>query len=485
MDFLKAGVSIVGGIIPSIIKASSSYYQSMKKDKEYINTIKNLQGKEETEKIGNRILSSIEPILIESDFISKEIDKNYNLRELPFFVKYIYKINEMELRIKNRIGEIIKNYNFENVEHFNILFLGDNNDSKNSLINSISPIIELYDLKEEKKSEENEKCVSNNGKDLRLLDYKEKEINIENIKKLIEEESYNNNQNNFIHCIWYLLEDGEIEEKKNIAKLVEYFDDILPIIVIIDNIKVKEELENQIKEKPKNFYIFLLKSDKKEDNIKENMKTNVEELVDISKRKIQSALKSPCFYTYILKNINKNENNKLFSEIKKIIEERVNCFLSGNKIKNIHLLNHQIIKIIIKKLLNIKKIDLTAKRILNNLFQKFENIVLTEAQYYFDKAFGNCNYDELFKFIEPLENKDNQDDIDVYKEFAILTNIFSNNVELKSKLKILFIDIVVKSSSYYIDCKITEEIIKSLNESFNSKIKDFSEDIKNKLNLNS
>ena len=518
MDFLETGVSILTGILPSAIKAVSIYYQSKKKDENNINTIQSLQGKEETEKIEDYLLSSIEKILIESNFISKEIDQNYDdLREFPFFAKYIYSINQMDTIIKNRIGEIITNYHFENITHCNILFLGVSNNNKNSLISSI---VDLYDLKEESpiKSEENEKCVSYTKKDLRLLNYIEKEINIENIKQLIEEESYNNNQNNFIHCIWYLLKGEQIEkkEKENIAKLIEYFDDILPIIVIFkqnfyssDDIEAKEEIANQINEKfikTKKINIFELESDndstlvlqKNNDNIKSNMKISAKELVNFSKSIIELSLRSPRFYSYILKNIYKNENNKIFSEIKKIIEERVNCFLPGNKIQNMHLLNKQIIRIIIKKLYNIEKIDATGKQLVYNLFQRLENFILTKSKDYFDKAFGNCDYYELFNFIQNLGNKDNRDDIDVDNEIAKFTKkkssdkkndkknkISKENEELEDKIKTLFIDIIVKRSSYYLDCKIAEELIKILNESFSSKINDFNEDIRNKLNLNS
>ena len=280
----------------------------------------------------------------------------------------------MDTIIKNRIRENITNYHFENNTRINILFLGVSNNNKNSLISSI---VDLFDLKEESpiKSEENEKCVSYNGKDLRLLNYKEKEINIENIKQLIEKELYNINQNNFINCIWYLLKVDQIEkkEKENIVKLIEYFDDILPIIVIFkqnfyssDDIDPKEEIANQINVnliQTKKINIFELESDndstiilqKNRDNILSNMKIKAKELVNFSKSKIQSSLRSPCFYSYILKNINKNENNKIFSEIKKIIEERVNCFLPCNKIQNMHLLNIQIIRIIIKKIIQYRE----------------------------------------------------------------------------------------------------------------------------------
>ena len=88
MDFLETGVSILTGILPSAIKAVSIYYQSKKKDENNINTIKKLEGKEETEIIEDYLLSSIEKELIESNFISKEMDQNYDdLRELPFFAK--------------------------------------------------------------------------------------------------------------------------------------------------------------------------------------------------------------------------------------------------------------------------------------------------------------------------------------------------------------------------------------------------------------
>ena len=88
MNLLETGVSILTGILPSAIKAVSIYYQSKKKDENNINTIKKLEGKEETEIIEDYLLSSIEKELIESNFISKEMDQNYDdLRELPFFAK--------------------------------------------------------------------------------------------------------------------------------------------------------------------------------------------------------------------------------------------------------------------------------------------------------------------------------------------------------------------------------------------------------------
>ena len=119
----------------------------------------------------------------------------------------------------------------------------------------------------------------------------------------------------------------------------------------------------------------------------------------------------------------------------------------------------------------------------NDLFQKLENYILTKSKDYFDKAFGNCDYYQLFNFIQNLGNKDNRDGINEVNEIAKFMKKKSS--ELEDKIKYLFIDIVVKSSSYYINCKIAEELIKILNESFSCKINDFTEDIRNKLNLNS
>ena len=518
---IGAGASIISGILPSAIQTVSKYFKVKKKDSSNLKTQKSFEDIEQIRIIEDQLLLSIEQCLNESNYVFKEIVQDYDLKQLISPAKYIFTQNynkDMNTSVKNKIEEIINNYHFEKIAHFNILLLGDNPINNNSLIKSMT---ELYNLKNEprinsEKCEESEKFISYKGKDLWLMDYKEKDnkqINIEKIKQLIDEETYDNKQDKFIHCIWYFLKEEQLlkSDEENIKKLIEYFGNILPIIVLFkenfyssdDSEDIIEEIKKQINEgvgEDKEIDIFKLSSDndstiilKKEDRNNFGIKGEIKNLVNISKKRVEISLNSSRFYSYILTNIYKNENNKIYSKIKISIEERTNFFLSGNTINNMHLLNKQIINKIIKKLLNIQKIDSKAKKMIKDLFIDFEKFLLNKCKNHFVNAFGNCNYNEILKFIQNLDEKEEKDDLEIEKEilkFLKKPNVdkkndkkdkVANETQLIDKIDIVYKNIVIKHSSYFIDSKLIEELIKLLNESFSNQIKDFNTIIKNKL----
>ena len=521
----NASSTILNGILPSALNTVFHYFKNKEKDTCHVRAKNKLE--EKIKVIEEQLLSSIEETMIRKNFVFNEIIKGYDLKELYRLSNYIFTNNNLSIRVKNSIEEIINNYHIKKFGHFNILLVG-NNYNNNSLIKSIS---DLYNIKEEEIPIKSEKYKNNGiyasyiGKEIRILNYKEKDLEkikvdnenelkkdnqntyVDNMKQFIDEELMNNNQDMHIHCIWYYLKEDEINDNeiKNIKELIKYFKDILPIIILFkqtfyssdDSIDPSEEIKNEIKEE---ITVFKLSSKKDIENyIKSSnveifdIKSEIDNLINISKDKNQLYLNSSNYFSYILKNIYKYENNKKYEKIKTKIREKTNCFLPGNTIQNLNILNKQIINNSLTQLLNIKSLDSFSKEKINELLKNFEKFISEKCNNHFINEFGNCNYDDLFQYIENLEENKNENDIDIEKKILTFTKKSNDNEkknkmvkeeELKNKIKNIYILNIIKDSSYFIDCKLIEELIKLLNESFNNQINDFSELIKNKIKNN-
>ena len=517
--------SLVNSLFSSVTKTFSSNSKDKEKYEKYIETMNKI--KEDQKAFEKELLNFAETKISDSNFVYNEILSHYNLDFLLSTINKFFEKQKMDLEIKNKIEERIKNYKFsENLNHFNILILGRAGIGKSTLINSI---LELEDTPEAAPTGigkavtwgEPKGYISKTKKGLRLWDSQgiDKEKNdiskvVQTVKKLIDDASINNNPDKFIHCIWYCVtgERFEESERESLIKLMKiYDDDTLPIVIVYteayneeDADAVSDEIKNVLKEKiNKDKEINICKIVAKNKEIKFGKETyiiekqGIKELMDISLQKIILAVNSACFYSFKnkLKNDNEVEINKLNSDLKKMIEKRTNLFQSGNKISNIEKLNKQIVNKIIDALFNPKAIAKEEKELILSIFKNFKEFIFKECTKQFPEFLGNCS-SELFinykKENREKSSEENEEEINIIKNINFNMNFILNEQnkkinnknnrsgvedELITKVKEKYIDLIIKNSSLFIDNKINDELSKLMIDSFNNKINDYNEEI--------
>ena len=523
------GSSFINSLLTTATKTVGTYFKDKKEDEKYIKIIKKIEdNKKEFE---NNLISYAESKMSKSNFIHDEILSKFDSNLIISTAQQIFEKMNKELKIKNEINELIKNYKFsENLQHFNILILGRAGIGKSTLINSI---LELEGTPEAAQTGigkavtygEPKGYTSDKKKGLRLWDSQgiDKEKNdianvVRTVEKIINEASINNNPDKFIHCIWYCVSGQRFEEseRESLIELMKiYDDDSLPIIVVYteaysgDDVKaVSDEIREILKEKINKIKeINICQIVAKDKELKFGNKSfviekfGITQLLDISLQKIIKAVNSACFFSFKnkLKSDNESEINKKKSDLIKIIEKRTNDFQTGNKISNIELLNRQIYNKIINYLLGTEKPNKDINNLMTNLFKKYQSFITEESNNQFPLFLGNST-SELF-ILYKNDNKEkgneeqNEDEINIAKELNKNMNFFLDmkntdknkkkkdrsgiEDELVKKVSDSYKDYILKKASVFIDEKIAEEISKLIIESFNRQINDFNEVIEN------
>ena len=527
---LGLGGTLIKDLLNIASKTYIQYSKDKKNDDKYRNIIKRLE--ENKKDLEKELLSYIETKISTSSFISDEILSKYNTELLLSTTKLIFEKQKMDIEIKNKIEENIKNYKFsENLNHFNILILGRAGIGKSTLINSI---LELEGTPDAAKTGigkavtygEPKGYTSNTKKGLRIWDSqgidKEKyhiSKAVESVKNLINEASVNNDPDKFIHCIWYCVtgERFEESERESLIELMKiYDDDTLPIIIVYteayneeDADAVSDEIRNVLREKiSKNKEINICQVVAKDKEIKmggKNIiieKTGIKKLMDISLQKIILAVNSACFYSFKnkLKKENENEINKKSIDLKNMVENRTNNFEPGNKITNICQLNNLIVINIIKKLLNTKEIIKEVKTAILTLLKNYQELILEECYNNLPKFLGNSSAELIMNYKNDMKekNKDGEDNDDLNIKNEISQNMMNHILnqqkkdeknkknerngfedDLIIKIQNIYRDYVIKKASSFIDNKINEELSKLIIESYNKQINEFNDIIQN------
>ena len=537
-EIFNFGANLIGDIFFEAISTVSSYYKDKKNDLKYQKLIEKLEtGRKDLEK---KLLSLAEKKISSNAFIQNEIISKYKTESLISTVNSIFSELNIQNKIKSEIEQSISTYEFtEKLNHFNILILGRAGIGKTTLINSIlqfegTPNELITGEGVSKTLGEPKGYTSDKIKGLRLWDSQgidKEKYNIpkvvEDVKKLINEASINNDPDKFIHCIWYCISGDRFEnsECESISELMGIYDDeTLPIIIVYTEAyseEITEEVCEQVKiileqktDKKKIKEINIMPIVAKEKEIKMgNITTKIEKfginsLIDISMKKISLAINSACFFSF--KNKLKKDFEKKINDKKNIITNNIiktiNEFVSGNKISNIISLNSPIIKNkVLNKILETSLND-KSKIYLSKLLKEFQKFI-DEACFnsfapFLSKCFSECIMEYKNENSENDEdNNDNNDEFNLVEKINkntldYLLNYKNKKLNNKKKDKIstgpqedniyekirkILLDNIVKETSKFIDVKICEEFCKLMIDTYFNMINNYDEVIQNKV----
>ena len=278
------------------------------------------------------------------------------------------KIDDLELKYLNDITELIQEEKYEHIysqwfeiilnkineklfssclNHLNVYVIGKTGVGKSTLINSILKLKENEKAKEslvEPCTKETRQYASDEIPWLRLFDSRgieSKDFTVSealNIaKKKIDESLKKEDPDNQIHVVWYCLTGTRLEECE-IEALIElkkvYEDKNLPIIIVYtqaylkNRVKIMKEL---IIEKVKNIknlnFIDIIAKKYEEEDLKREAR-GLDELIELTKNKIQDAIHSALFSSFkkILRKefemITKNTLQKMQSSLPEKITQK-------------------------------------------------------------------------------------------------------------------------------------------------------------------
>ena len=535
-EIFNVGSSFIKDIFLGAISTASSYYKDKNNDLKYKKLIEKLEtDRKELEK---KFVIFTEKKISTSKDIQNKILPKYNTDLIISTVKSVYDEFNISESIKKEIESNINNNQFsEKLNHFNILILGRAGIGKTTLINSIlefegTPQELLTGEGTSKTMGEPKGYTSEKVKGLRLWDsqgidkenYSIPKV-VEDVKKLINEASINNDPDKFIHCIWYCVGGNRFEksESESISELMNIYDDnTLPIVIVYTEAydeesteeacdEVKKVLEKKIdKNKIKEINIIPIVAKKNEIKVG-NICTTIDKfgikpLLDISIKKIMQAVNSACFFSFKNK-IKKDYEKKIENKKNEIINknnQKVDSFTSVNKISDITSLNSQIIQYYIIQKIFEKQINKKIKSQVTNLLNDFQKLILSECNKNLPHFFSVCMSESIMEYKnENMEKKeeDKEDDINMKNEIDKYTlNFILNKKKEKGNEKKMNIKVgggqtdsiseriqksymthLIKTVSKYIDNKITEEIGKILIENFNEIINNYDEVIQNKV----
>ena len=530
-EVFNAGGNFLKDLFLGVYEVASDYYKEKNKDAKYVKLIEKFE--KDRKNLENKFLEFTKKRISTSTEFQNRILPRYNLEVLQTSIKSIF--NEMNISnsIKQEIESNINTSEFsEKLNHFNILILGRAGIGKTTLINSIlefegTPNELLTGEGTSKTMGEPKGYTSEKVKGLRLWDSQgidKEKYNIpkvvEDVKKLINEASINNDPDKFIHCIWYCISGYRFEksESESISELMNIYDDnTLPIIIVYTEAydeetyekvcdEVKKVLNDKIdKNKIKEINTIPVVAKKKEIKVGKIStiieKFGIKPLMDISVKKIILAVNSACFFSFKNK-LKKDYEKKIEKKREDIIKNtnsQINSFTSGGKISNITLLNRPIIQNnIIPKLLQ-EKINNNGKQKVQDILKNFQKFIEDECIKNLPHFFSVCLSESLMEYKKEnfeVKEEDNEDDLDLKNEINKYTmNILDKRNEKQKNLKFggsqedpiyqqihkSYLDHIIKTASKFIDNKITEEISKLMIKTFNETINNYDEVIQNKV----
>ena len=530
-EVFNAGGNFLKDLFLGVYEVASDYYKEKNKDAKYVKLIEKFE--KDRKNLENKFLEFTKKRISTSTEFQNRILPRYNLEVLQTSIKSIF--NEMNISnsIKQEIESNINTSEFsEKLNHFNILILGRAGIGKTTLINSIlefegTPNELLTGEGTSKTMGEPKGYTSEKVKGLRLWDSQgidKEKYNIpkvvEDVKKLINEASINNDPDKFIHCIWYCISGYRFEksESESISELMNIYDDnTLPIIIVYTEAydeetyekvcdEVKKVLNDKIdKNKIKEINTIPVVAKKKEIKVGKIStiieKFGIKPLMDISVKKIILAVNSACFFSFKNK-LKKDYEKKIEKKREDIIKNtnsQINSFTSGRKISDITLFNRQIIQNnIIPKLLQ-EKINNNGKQKVQDILKNFQKFIEDECIKNLPHFFSVCLSESLMEYKKEnfeVKEEDNEDDLDLKNEINKYTmNILDKRKEKQKNLKFggsqedpiyqqihkSYLDHIIKTASKFIDNKITEEISKLMIKTFNETINNYDEVIQNKV----
>ena len=539
-DIFDAGSGFIGNIFSEAYMTFISYYKEKNQDSKYQKLIEKLKnGRKELE---NRLLAFTEKRIKTSTYIQDKILPKYNKDLLISSIKSIYNEVNTENSLKKEIESYLSQNDFsEKLYHFNILILGRAGIGKTTLINSLlefegTPNELLTGEGTSKTMGAPKGYTSEKVKGLRLWDsqgidkekYSIPKV-VEDVKKLINEASINNDPDKFIHCIWYCISGNrfEVSERESISELMSIYDDnTLPIIIVYTEAyseEITEEVCNEVKkvleektnkDKIKEINIVPIVAKNKEIKMRGCTHTiekfGIKSLMDISLKKIILAVNSACFFSYKnkLKKEYENKLKNICDNIKNDINKKVDGFTSGSQISQINSLNSFIVKNIFQKLFETKNLPDKDKKMINKIISKllknFEEFVDLELAENLPHFISKCISESLMEYKnENIEKKegDNQDDINISERINKYTlnyvlNIKNEKKDLKKqnietgggqedtifeKIRKTYLSHIMKIASKYIDITISEEIYKIMVEAFNELVNNYDQIMQNKV----
>ena len=530
-EVFNAGGNFLKDLFLGVYEVASDYYKEKNKDAKYVKLIEKFE--KDRKNLENKFLEFTKKRISTSTEFQNRILPRYNLEVLQTSIKSIF--NEMNISnsIKQEIESNINTSEFsEKLNHFNILILGRAGIGKTTLINSIlefegTPNELLTGEGTSKTMGEPKGYTSEKVKGLRLWDSQgidKEKYNIpkvvEDVKKLINEASINNDPDKFIHCIWYCISGYRFEksESESISELMNIYDDnTLPIIIVYTEAydeetyekvcdEVKKVLNDKIdKNKIKEINTIPVVAKKKEIKVGKIStiieKFGIKPLMDISVKKIILAVNSACFFSFKNK-LKKDYEKKIEKKREAIIKNtnsQINSFTSGGKISNITLLNRPIIQNnIIPKLLQ-EKINNNGKQKVQDILKNFQKFIEDECIKNLPHFFSVCLSESLMEYKKEnfeVKEEDNEDDLNLKNEINKYTmNILDKRKENQKNLKFggsqedsiyqqihkSYLDHIITTASKFIDNKITEEISKLMIKTFNETINNYDEVIQNKV----
>ena len=530
-EVFNAGGNFLKDLFLGVYEVASDYYKEKNKDAKYVKLIEKFE--KDRKNLENKFLEFTKKRISTSTEFQNRILPRYNLEVLQTSIKSIF--NEMNISnsIKQEIESNINTSEFsEKLNHFNILILGRAGIGKTTLINSIlefegTPNELLTGEGTSKTMGEPKGYTSEKVKGLRLWDSQgidKEKYNIpkvvEDVKKLINEASINNDPDKFIHCIWYCISGYRFEksESESISELMNIYDDnTLPIIIVYTEAydeetyekvcdEVKKVLNDKIdKNKIKEINTIPVVAKKKEIKVGKIStiieKFGIKPLMDISVKKIILAVNSACFFSFKNK-LKKDYEKKIEKKREDIIKNtnsQINSFTSGGKISNITLLNRPIIQNnIIPKLLQ-EKINNNGKQKVQDILKNFQKFIEDECIKNLPHFFSVCLSESLMEYKKEnfeVKEEDNEDDLNLKNEINKYTmNILDKRKEKQKNLKFggsqedpiyqqihkSYLDHIIKTASKFIDNKIIEEISKLMIKTFNETINNYDEVIQNKV----
>jgi len=539
-DIFDAGSGFIGNIFSEAYMTFISYYKEKNQDSKYKKLIEKLKnGRKELE---SRLLAFTEKRIKTSTYIQDKIFPKYNKDLLISSIKSVYNEVNTENSLKKEIESYLSQNDFsEKLHHFNILILGRAGIGKTTLINSLlefegTPNELLTGEGTSKTMGSPKGYTSEKVKGLRLWDsqgidkekYSIPKV-VEDVKKLINEASINNDPDKFIHCIWYCISGNrfEVSERESISELMSIYDDnTLPIIIVYTEAyseEITEEVCNEVKkvleektnkDKIKEINIVPIVAKNKEIKMRGCTHTiekfGIKSLMDISLKKIILAVNSACFFSYKnkLKKEYENKLKNICDNIKNDINKKVDGFTSGSQISQINSLNSFIVKNIFQKLFETKNLPDKDKKMINKIISKllknFEEFVDLELAENLPHFISKCISESLMEYKnENIEKKegDNQDDINISERINKYTlnyvlNIKNEKKDLKKqnietgggqedtifeKIRKTYLSHIMKIASKYIDITISEEIYKIMVEAFNELVNNYDQIMQNKV----